>query len=110
LALESESMGFDIDESSGVLEAGDSIAVGLYTLTVQVEDEEGSPAETVVQVEVVAASAAALSAGSSIISPPASGGGASALALAGGALSLLIYHTPREFASATSHPPHQCGG
>ena len=54
--------GFDIDESSGVLSADSDAAVGGYTLTVQVEDEEGSQAETVVQVEIVAASTAALSA------------------------------------------------
>ena len=62
LALESESIGFDIDESSGVLSADDDAAVGGYTLTVWVEDEEGSRAETVVQVEIIAASTAALSA------------------------------------------------
>ena len=61
LALEFESIGFDIDESSGVLSA-DNAAVGGYTLTVWVEDEEGSRAETVVQVEIIAASTAALSA------------------------------------------------
>ena len=113
LALESESIGFGIDKSSGVLSADENAVVGGYTLTVQVEDEEGSQVETVVQVEIVAASTAALSAGSSIISPPASGGGASALALAGGGLSLLIIvppGTPREFAGATSHPPHKRGG
>ena len=54
--------GFDIDEGSGVLSAESNAAVGDYTLTVQVEDEEGSQAETVVQVEIVAASTAALSA------------------------------------------------
>ena len=57
-----------------MLSADGNAAVGDYMLTVQVEDEEGSQVETVVQVEIVAASAAALSAGSSIISPPASGG------------------------------------
>ena len=62
LALESESIGFDIDESSGVLSADSDAAVGGYTLTVWVEDEEGSRAQTAVQVEVVAASTAALSA------------------------------------------------
>ena len=54
--------GFDIDASSGVLSADGNAAVGGYTLTVQVEDEEGSQAEAVVQVEIVAASTAALSA------------------------------------------------
>ena len=62
LALESEAVGFDIDESSGVLSADSDAAVGGYTLTVQVEDEEGSRTEAVVQVEIVAASTAALSA------------------------------------------------
>ena len=110
-SLPSEIVGFKIDKSSGVLSAESNAAVGSYMLTVQVEDEEGSQAETVVQVEIVAASTAALSAGSSIISPPALGGGASALALAGGGLSLLAYYyTPREFAGATSHPPHKRGG
>ena len=61
-SLASEVTGFDIDESSGVLSADGNAAVGGYTLTVQVEDEEGSQAETVVQVEIVAASTAALSA------------------------------------------------
>ena len=62
LALESEAVGFDINESSGVLSAESDAEVGGYTLTVQVEDEEGSRTETVVQVEIVAASTAALSA------------------------------------------------
>ena len=62
LALESEAIGFGIDKSSGVLSAESNAAVGDYTLTVQVEDEEGSRVETVVQVEIVAASTAALSA------------------------------------------------
>ena len=61
-SLASEVTGFDIDASSGVLSADGNTAVGGYTLTVQVEDEEGSRAETVVQVEIVAASTAALSA------------------------------------------------
>ena len=61
-SLPSEIEGFKIDESSGVLSADGNAAVGDYTLTVQVEDEEGSQAETVVQVEIVAASTAALSA------------------------------------------------
>ena len=61
-SLASEVTGFDIDESSGVLSADSDAAVGGYMLTVQVEDEEGSQAETVVQVEIVAASTAALSA------------------------------------------------
>ena len=52
---------FAINATSGVLSVVNA-AVGDYTLTVQVEDEEGSRAETVVQVEIVAASTAALSA------------------------------------------------
>ena len=52
---------FAIDATSGVLSVVNA-AVGGYTLTVQVEDEGGSQAETVVQVEIVAASTAALSA------------------------------------------------
>ena len=110
LPLESEALGFDIDKSSGVLSADGNAAVGGHTLTVQVEDEEGSQAETVVQVEIVAASTAALSAGSSIISPPASGGGASALALAGGGLSLLIITPPASSLARPRTPPHKRGG
>ena len=52
---------FAINATSGVLSVVNA-AVGDYTLTVQVEDEGGSQAETVVQVEIVAASTAALSA------------------------------------------------
>ena len=105
LALESESIGFGIDKSSGVLSADGNAAVGDYTLTVQVEDEEGSQAETVVQVEIVAASTAA-----SIISPPALGGGASALALAGGGLSLLIITPPASSLARPRTPPTSAGG
>ena len=54
--------GFGIGESSGVLSADGNAAVGGYTLTVWVEDEEGSRAQTAVQVEIIAASTAALSA------------------------------------------------
>ena len=110
LPLESEALGFDIDKSSGVLSADGSAAVGGHTLTVQVEDEGGSQAETVVQVEIVAASTAALSAGSSIISPPALGGGASALALAGGGLSLLIIAPPASSLARPRTPPTSAGG
>ena len=110
LALESESLGFGIDKSSGVLSADENAAVGDYTLTVQVEDEEGSQVETVVQVEIVAASTAALSAGSSIISPPALGGGASALALAGGGLSLLIITPPASSLARPRTPPTSAEG
>ena len=105
LALESESLGFGIDKSSGVLSADENAAVGDYTLTVQVEDEEGSQVETVVQVEIVAASTAA----SSIISPPASGGGASALALAGGGLSLHIITPPASSLARPRTPPQVRG-
>ena len=108
--LSSGIVGFKIDKSSGVLSAESNAAVGDYTLTVQVEDEEGSQAETVVQVEIVAASTAALSAGSSIISPPASGGGASALALAGGGLSLLIMTPPASSLARPRTPPTSAGG
>ena len=52
---------FAINATSGVLSVVNA-AVGGYTLTVQVEDEGGSQAETVVEVEIVAASTAALSA------------------------------------------------
>ena len=109
LPLESEALGFDIDKSSGVLSADGNAAVGGHTLTVQVEDEEGSQAETVVQVEIVAASTAALSAGSSIISPPASGGGAGTLALAGGGLSLLIMTPPASSLARPRTPPQARG-
>ena len=100
---------FAINATSGVLSVVNA-AVGDYTLTVQVEDERGSQAETVVQVEIVAASTAALSAGSSIISPPASGGGASALALAGGGLSLLIITPPASSLARPRTPPTSAGG
>ena len=99
---------FAINATSGVLSVVNA-AVGDYTLTVQVEDERGSQAETVVQVEIVAASTAALSAGSSIISPPASGGGASALALAGGGLSLLIITPPASSLARPRTPPQARG-
>ena len=100
---------FAINATTGVLSVVNA-AVGDYTLTVQVEDEGGSQAETVVEVEIVAASTAALSAGSSIISPPASGGGASALALAGGGLSLLIITPPASSLARPRTPPHKRGG
>ena len=44
--------GFDIDESSGALSAYDNAAVGGHTLTVRVEDEEGSHAETIINIEI----------------------------------------------------------
>ena len=100
---------FAINATSGVLSVVNA-AVGDYTLTVQVEDEEGSQAETVVQVEIVAASTAALSAGSSIISPPASGGSASALALAGGGSSLLIIAPPASSLARPRTPPTSAEG
>ena len=50
--------GFSIDESSGVLLlAGGNAAVGGHTLTVQVEDEEDSRAQTEVKIEVVSIAA-----------------------------------------------------
>ena len=100
---------FAINATTGVLSVVNA-AVGDYTLTVQVEDEGGSQAETVVEVEIVAASTAALSAGSSIISPPASGGDASALALAGGGLSLLIMTPPASSLARPRTPPTSAGG
>ena len=56
---------FAINATSGVLSVVNA-AVGGYTLTVQVEDEGGSQAETVVQVEIVAASTAAFSASDAV--------------------------------------------
>ena len=47
--------GFSIDGSSGVLLLAGGTAVGGHTLTVQVEDEEDSRAQTEVKIEVVAA-------------------------------------------------------
>ena len=61
-SLTSEVSGFSIDESSGVLSVDGSVAVGRYTLTLWVEDEEGSQAQTAVDVDVIAASTAAWSA------------------------------------------------
>ena len=61
-SLVSEVSGFSIDESSGVFSVDGSVAVGRYTLTLWVEDEEGSQAQTAVDVDVVAASTAAWSA------------------------------------------------
>ena len=52
--------GFSIDGSSGVLRADGSAAVGGHTLTVQVEDEEDSRAQTAVKIEVISVSIAAL--------------------------------------------------
>ena len=85
----------------GVLSAGSNATVGEYTLIVWVEDAAGNRAQTALRVEVVAQSTAQSHpfspispSRSPIISPSASGGGASALALAGGALSLLS-HPPR---------------
>ena len=46
-------VGFSID-NNGILFADGSIVLGDYTLTVRVEDQDGSRAETVVRVEVVA--------------------------------------------------------
>ena len=46
-----------------MLSANSSVTAGLYTLTVQVKDEEETEAETAVKINVVASSTAALSAG-----------------------------------------------
>ena len=102
--------GFSINGSSGVLSANSSITAGLYTLTVQVKDEEETEAETAVKINVVASSTAALSAGSSGISPPDSGGGASAKALAGGGISLHIIAPPASSLSRPRTPPTSAGG
>ena len=102
--------GFSINGSSGVLSANSSVTAGLYTLTVQVKDEEETEAETAVKINVVASSTAALSAGSSGISPPASGGGASAKALAGGGISLDIIAPPASSLSRPRTPPTSAGG
>ena len=101
--------GFSINGSSGVLSANSSVTAGLYTLTVQVKDEEETEAETAVKINVVASSTAALSAGSSGISPPASGGGASAKALAGGGISLHIA-PPASSLARPRTPPTSAGG
>ena len=102
--------GFSINGSSGVLSADSNTQAGLYTLTVQVKDEEETEAETAVKINVVASSTAALSAGSSGISPPASGGGASAKALAGGGISLHIIAPPASSLSRPRTPPTSAGG
>ena len=102
--------GFSINGSSGVLSADSNTQAGLYTLTVQVKDEEETEAETAVKINVVASSTAALSAGSSGISPPASGGGASAKALAGGGISLDIIAPPASSLSRPRTPPTSAGG
>ena len=101
--------GFSINGSSGVLSANSSVTAGLYTLTVQVKDEEETEAETAVKINVVASSTAALSALSSGISPPASGGGASAKALAGG-ISLHIIAPPASSLARPRTPPTSAGG
>ena len=102
--------GFSIGPSSGVLSADSNTQAGLYTLTVQVKDEEETEAETAVKINVVASSTAALSAGSSGISPPASGGGASAKALAGGGISLHIIAPPASSLARPRTPPTSAGG
>ena len=102
--------GFSVDGSSGVLSADSNTQAGLYTLTVQVKDEEETEAETAVKINVVASSTAALSAGSSGISPPASGGGASAKALAEGGISLHIIAPPASSLSRPRTPPTSAGG
>ena len=103
--------GFAVN-ADGVLSTKSDVTVGVYTLTVWVEDDAGDRAQTALRVDVVAQSTAqshpfspiispsrspitspSASGGVQVphpISPPALGGGASALALAGGGLSLLI--------------------
>ena len=102
--------GFSINGSSGVLSADSNTQAGLYTLTVQVKDEEETEAETAVKINVVASSTAALSAGSSGISPSASWGGASAKALAGGGISLHIIAPPASSLARPRTPPTSAGG
>ena len=112
--------------AGGVLSAGSNATVGEYTLTVWVEDGERNRAQTALRVTVVAQSTAQSPPfspiisplrspiisplRSSIISPSASGGGASALALAGGALSLLIITPPASSLSRPRTPPTSAGG
>ena len=50
--------GFDIDERSGLLSADGSASIGSYTLTVWVQDEEKSQAQTAVKVDVALSIAA----------------------------------------------------
>ena len=50
--------GFGIDESSGLLSADGSASIGNYTLTVWVQDEENSQAQTAVKVDVALSIAA----------------------------------------------------
>ena len=120
--------------AGGVLSAGSNATVGEYTLTVWVEDGERNRAQTALRVTVVAQSTAQsppfspiisplrspiISPSRSsiisplrspIISPSASGGGASALALAGGALSLLIIPPPASSLSRPRTPPTSAEG
>ena len=60
--------------ADGVLSAQSDVTVGVYTLTVWVEDDAGDRAQTALRVDVVAQSTAQSHPFSPIISPPASGG------------------------------------
>ena len=51
-SLTPENIGFNID-SKGVLSTDDSIQAGAYVIAVQVEDEEGSQAQTMIEIEVL---------------------------------------------------------
>ena len=126
--------GFAVSRQGGVLSAGSNATVGEYTLTVWVEDGERNRAQTALRVTVVAQSTAQSHpfspiisplrspiispsrssiispSRSPIISPSASGGGASALALAGGALSLLIIPPPASSLSRPRTPPTSAEG
>ena len=64
--------GFDIDESSGLLSADGSASIGSYTLTVWVQDEEKSQAQTAVKVDVALSIAALVLADAPLL--PAVGG------------------------------------
>ena len=51
-SLTPENIGFNID-SNGVLSTDDSIQAGVYVIAVQVEDEEGSQAQTRIEIEAL---------------------------------------------------------
>ena len=123
--------GFAVN-ADGVLSTKNDVTVGVYTLTVWVEDDAGDRAQTALRVDVVAQSTAqshpfspiispsrspiispSASGGVQVphpISPPALGGGASALALAGGALSLLIIPPPASSPARPRTPPTSAEG
>ena len=50
-SLVPEIVGFEVDSNGGFLADSDSIAYGAYTLTVQVEDEDGARAKTEIRVQ-----------------------------------------------------------